>query len=93
MEVSGLHSHQVVEVRGYADSKLRDPQHPTNYRNRRVSILVNTVNVPGSSPGDEARQQLENQKLPMGAEMAQTGKLPMGAEIKSTEVPHAEGHL
>jgi chemotaxis protein MotB len=43
MESRGLRPHQVVEVRGYADSRPREPMHPTNPINRRVSILVNFV--------------------------------------------------
>jgi chemotaxis protein MotB len=49
MEANGVRHHQVVEVRGYADSKLRDPKHPTNPINRRVSILVNLVDTQSSS--------------------------------------------
>jgi chemotaxis protein MotB len=41
MEATGLRPHQVVEVRGYAATHLRDPQHPQALTNRRVSILVN----------------------------------------------------
>ena len=37
-----------MEVRGYADSKLRDPKHPNSPINRRVSILVNMVSPPGA---------------------------------------------
>ena len=49
LEANGLRRHQVDQVRGYADSKLRDPQHPTNPINRRVSILVSLVGVPSSA--------------------------------------------
>jgi chemotaxis protein MotB len=41
LERTGLKRHQVVEVRGYADSRLRNPSNPTHYSNRRVSIMVN----------------------------------------------------
>jgi chemotaxis protein MotB len=40
MEANGLRPHQVTEVRGYADSRLRDPRRPREASNRRVSILV-----------------------------------------------------
>nr|CAA9233510.1 Flagellar motor rotation protein MotB [uncultured Armatimonadetes bacterium] len=40
MEASGLDRRQVVEVRGYAEKKLRKPGQPTHFSNRRVSILV-----------------------------------------------------
>ncbi len=40
MEGHGLRKGQVLEVRGYGDKKLLDPEHPYSYVNRRVSILV-----------------------------------------------------
>ncbi len=49
MESDGLRPHQVVEVRGYADSRPRDPGHPRNPINRRVTIMVNFVDKASSS--------------------------------------------
>jgi chemotaxis protein MotB len=55
-----LRSHQVLEVRGYADRHLRDPAHPYLYSNRRITILVThtdqwvvppAINVGPNSPG------------------------------------------
>lgn len=40
MQAGGLRPKQVLEVRGYADNRLRDPANPYSYTNRRVSILV-----------------------------------------------------
>ncbi len=40
MEAGGLHFHQVVQVRGFADQQLRVPAHPEDASNRRVSIIV-----------------------------------------------------
>lgn len=40
MQASGLHPGQVIAVRGYADRRLRDPKHPFDPSNRRVSILI-----------------------------------------------------
>ncbi len=37
---SGLNKKQILEVRGYGDRRLRDPQNPYDYSNRRVSIVV-----------------------------------------------------
>jgi chemotaxis protein MotB len=53
MEARGLRPHQVVEVRGCADSKLRDPRHPTAAINRRVSILVDFVDTASSTSDGE----------------------------------------
>jgi hypothetical protein len=40
LEESGLRKNQIAEVRGFADKKLRVPERPLDYANRRVSILV-----------------------------------------------------
>jgi chemotaxis protein MotB len=40
LEESGLAKDQIREVRGFADRKLRVPERPFDYANRRVSILV-----------------------------------------------------
>ena len=40
LESAGLWKGQVAEVRGYADTRLRHPQDPFHYSNRRVSLLI-----------------------------------------------------
>ena len=40
MQASGLRAAQVVQVRGYADQKLRKPNDPLHASNRRISVLV-----------------------------------------------------
>ena len=40
LEESGLAKNQIREVRGFADRKLKVPERPLDYANRRVSILV-----------------------------------------------------
>lgn len=40
MDACGLRPGQVVAVRGYADRRLRKPDHPEDASNRRVSILI-----------------------------------------------------
>jgi hypothetical protein len=40
MESSGLHSNQVVLVRGYADRKLRNPLQPEDSSNRRITVII-----------------------------------------------------
>lgn len=36
----GMRSGQLLQIRGYADRNLRDPKHPYDASNRRVSIVV-----------------------------------------------------
>jgi chemotaxis protein MotB len=40
LEGAGLWKGQVAEVRGYADTRLRNPQDPFHFSNRRVSLLI-----------------------------------------------------
>ena len=40
MQDQGLHPHQISQVRGFADQRLRLPQHPDDPSNRRVSLIV-----------------------------------------------------
>jgi chemotaxis protein MotB len=49
MENSGLHPNQIVQVRGYADRKLRKPSQPEDASNRRISVLIQYIPVPGQN--------------------------------------------
>ena len=40
LEENGLQKNQISEVRGFADRKLRVPEKPLDFSNRRVSILM-----------------------------------------------------
>jgi chemotaxis protein MotB len=40
MQAGGVRTDQVSQVRGFADQSLRDPQHPEDPRNRRISVIV-----------------------------------------------------
>ncbi|UCD17041.1 MAG: OmpA family protein [Candidatus Zixiibacteriota bacterium] len=40
MELTGLRTTQVVEIRGYADNHLKYPDSPFDPRNRRIAIIV-----------------------------------------------------
>jgi chemotaxis protein MotB len=40
LDEGGLKKDQILEVRGYADRRLRNPENPFDFSNRRVSIVV-----------------------------------------------------
>jgi len=40
MQSNGLGPRQVTQVRGYADQRLRKPDHPDDPSNRRISLIV-----------------------------------------------------
>ncbi len=50
MQAGGLQKNQVLEVRGYGDNRLREPQNPYSYTNRRVSIVVTPMTSDTSKP-------------------------------------------
>ncbi len=47
LEKAGVSDKQIDEVRGYADHRLRDPEHPFSKINRRISILVKYEQLTG----------------------------------------------
>jgi len=46
MQQNGLGAHQVTQVRGFADQKLRRPEAPEDPSNRRISLIVNYTTQP-----------------------------------------------
>lgn len=54
LEEGGLRKDQILQVRGFADRKLRMPDKPFDYSNRRVSILLPLINSAGETPKPEA---------------------------------------
>jgi chemotaxis protein MotB len=40
MQENGMRADQISQVRGYADQNLRDSAHPTDERNRRVTLII-----------------------------------------------------
>jgi chemotaxis protein MotB len=45
METHGVRRGQIVQVRGFADQNLRDPESPEDPSNRRVSVIVRYQNA------------------------------------------------
>ncbi|WP_053333967.1 flagellar motor protein MotB [Gemmatimonas phototrophica] len=59
LQSTGVAPERVVEVRGYADTKLRVPDDPLSAANRRISILLPYTNTPeaaGSAAGMAAQK-------------------------------------
>jgi chemotaxis protein MotB len=59
MESNGLHAGQVVQVRGYADRKLRKPLQPEDASNRRITVIIQYVVNPA-----QERVAVSNGTLP-----------------------------
>jgi chemotaxis protein MotB len=43
MEIKGVRSDQIAQVRGFADRNLRNPKQPFDSSNRRVTIIIQYV--------------------------------------------------
>jgi chemotaxis protein MotB len=59
MEGNGVSPTQVVQVRGYADRKLRKPLQPTDASNRRITVIIQYMENP-----DEKKVVFTNGPLP-----------------------------
>ncbi len=54
MQQAGLTNNQVSQVRGFADQRLRNPQDSFDPSNRRVSIIVQYINLDGEDHVERA---------------------------------------
>jgi chemotaxis protein MotB len=65
MQRNGIRQDQVVQVRGFADERLRNPKNPLDPSNRRISLIVRYLKKPEPSgprknDPDESAPQSEN---------------------------------
>jgi chemotaxis protein MotB len=59
MQGHGLKPSQIQQVRGFADQNLRDPIHPNDAANRRVSVLVPYLESAGNPTHDDPAPKQE----------------------------------
>jgi len=70
MQANGLGASQVVQVRGFADQRLRKPDNPLDASNRRISLIVqyviknNDAEDAKPSAGSEEKKPEEKQPPP-----------------------------
>jgi chemotaxis protein MotB len=50
MESSGVRANQVMQVRGFADRKLRKPKEPDDASNRRITLIIQTMPASNQIP-------------------------------------------
>ncbi len=99
MQAEGMRSEQISQVRGFADRRLRVPDHPEDPSNRRISLIVqyqveNDAEVP--LPKGITDQNDIGQKPPAGdpktpspvqSTAAPGPSAPAPAPVQSTAVP------
>jgi chemotaxis protein MotB len=64
MTEAGLHEDQVEQVRGYADQQPRKRDNPTDPANRRISLIVQSLQVDGRNSIEglnEAKQSIDRE--------------------------------
>jgi chemotaxis protein MotB len=67
LEATGVASERLVEVRGYADKRLRVPNDPNAAANRRISVLLPFTQVPDGPVADTPIEQRVEPPVPAGA--------------------------
>jgi chemotaxis protein MotB len=70
MQANGLGTNQVTQVRGYADQRLRKPDHPDDPSNRRVSLIVQYMGKPTPDEPEEKAGEKEAEPAKAGKEVA-----------------------
>jgi len=81
MESSGVRPDQVVQVRGYADHNLRKPLEPEDASNRRVTLIIQYMDLKSTPSAFMNRSNLSAGKN-SGAGPAQVNKTPAAAMQK-----------
>jgi chemotaxis protein MotB len=76
MQENGMRDDQVTQVRGFADQSLRDPAHPNDGTNRRVTLVI-------------MYQAAKPQAPPPGAPEAKPAGTPQGLSQKPGASPPA----
>jgi chemotaxis protein MotB len=80
MQLHGIATDQVTQVRGFADERLRKPDDPLDPANRRISLIVQYLDKKGSAmpepDGKEGEEKPgeESAKPPAGSKPAETAK-------------------
>ncbi|HEY2457693.1 MAG TPA: flagellar motor protein MotB [Candidatus Acidoferrum sp.] len=70
MQISGLQTGQITQVRGFADQRLRKPDAPLDASNRRISVIVQYLNKsPETASGEaSAKSEAKHEGTSSGAE-------------------------
>ncbi|MCX8021432.1 MAG: OmpA family protein [Syntrophorhabdaceae bacterium] len=70
LEENGLRKDQIIEVRGFADRNLKQPDKPFDFSNRRVNIVVTVPkHILATATGQNNSGQTKNPEPPTKAEV------------------------
>ncbi|MCE1245551.1 MAG: OmpA family protein [Firmicutes bacterium] len=89
----GIAKKQLSEIRGYADQKLRNPDSPNDFSNRRVSILLKKRIVKEDKPDDKQEKKPEGSASPAASGApAEAPAAPAGEHGGAPAEAPAGGH-
>lgn len=89
MQENGMGADQVTQVRGFADQSLRDPAHPNDGSNRRVTLVIMYQSPPPDSraPPSSAADSAAAQKSTSAQPATQEAKPPVKPGSVQTAKP------
>ena len=76
MQANGIHDDQVIQVRGFADQRLRKPDAPLDPANRRISVIVQYI----VKNNDDQNEKAADTSRESGAETKQLPAVEKPAE-------------
>ncbi len=80
MEKNGMRDDQVIQVRGYADQEPRDPEHPEDPSNRRITVIIRNPTVKDPPvPPDTKPSPTDGKASPAGSKASSGGSKPATA--------------
>lgn len=90
--LEGAGVHRIAEVRGLADTRLRNPDDPLNHANRRVSLIVRYVNgkPPSEKVEPEGSKRAEEPKAEATASPQTESTATPSPQAESSSAPAAE---
>jgi chemotaxis protein MotB len=62
LQQDGVRQNQVAQVRGFADQSLRVPNDPLDPSNRRISLIVQFMQAPAGTKGEEMLDRSEDKE-------------------------------
>jgi chemotaxis protein MotB len=90
MEVSGLRPGQIKQIRGFADQRLRDEEHPDSPGNRRISVIVQYQQPTQSKEEQEKEAAEQSGEKEKGHGKDEHGKDAHGKDAHGKDAGHGK---
>lgn len=90
MQTSGVRPNQVSQVRGFADQRLRNVKNPFDAANRRISMIVQFLEVGKDVPANSAVAAAATQKPGLTASSKPSPETALSNKLKEASVESAQ---